>query len=172
MSGARAPEVNCEVGRAHGLTDGEYDKMISILGRTPSFTELGLFMSMWSEHCSYKSSRLFLKDLPTTGPCVVHGPGENAGVVDIGDGQVAVFKMESHNHPSPPAGGACPDRAPACRRAAGRAGGRGRRGGVKRPFEFHSAYPPDAKDLPVEFFLRPPGRHPWRVVSGLCRRRG
>ncbi len=100
MSAGREPEVNREVGKAHGLTDAEYDKMIGILGRTPSFTELGLFMSMWSEHCSYKSSRLFLKDLPTTGPCVVHGPGENAGVVDIGDGQVAVFKMESHNHPS------------------------------------------------------------------------
>jgi phosphoribosylformylglycinamidine synthase len=96
----KMPEVNREVGRAHGLTDDEYDKMVSILGRTPTFTELGLFMSMWSEHCSYKSSRLHLKELPTTGPCVVHGPGENAGVVDIGDGQVAIFKMESHNHPS------------------------------------------------------------------------
>ncbi len=100
MSSSREPEVTREVGRAHGLTDDEYDRMLSILDRTPSFTELGLFMSMWSEHCSYKSSRVFLRSLPTTGPCVVQGPGENAGVVDIGDGQVAVFKMESHNHPS------------------------------------------------------------------------
>ncbi len=100
MSAAREPEVTREVGRTQGMTDAEYDQMLGILGRTPTFTELGLFMSMWSEHCSYKSSRIFLKDLPTTGACVVHGPGENAGVVDIGDGQVAVFKMESHNHPS------------------------------------------------------------------------
>src|SRR4029079_2160399 len=66
----------------------------------PTYTELGLFMSMWSEHCSYKSSRVHLRNLPTTGPHVVHARGENAGVIDIGDGQVAVFKMESHNHPS------------------------------------------------------------------------
>ncbi len=94
------PEVTREVGRAHGLADSEYDEMLRILGRAATFTELGLFMSAWSEHCSYKSSRIHLRDLPTTGPCVVHGPGENAGVIDIGDGQVAVFKMESHNHPS------------------------------------------------------------------------
>src|SRR5213078_2677489 len=71
-----------------------------ILGRAPNYTELGIFSVMWSEHCSYKSSRVHLRNLPTTGPVVVHGPGENAGVIDIGDGQVAVFKMESHNHPS------------------------------------------------------------------------
>ncbi len=100
MSAAPEPEVTRAVGRAHGLTDDEFDRMLSILERTPTFTELGLFMSMWSEHCSYKSSRIHLRNLPTTGPRVVHGPGENAGVIDIGDGQVAVFKMESHNHPS------------------------------------------------------------------------
>lgn len=100
MKPQREPEVTREVGRAHGLADQEYDLMVDILARKPTFTELGLFMSAWSEHCSYKSSRIYLKDLPTTGPVVVHGPGENAGVIDIGDGQVAVFKMESHNHPS------------------------------------------------------------------------
>src|SRR6185436_8248992 len=71
-----------------------------ILGRPPTYTELGIFSAMWSEHCSYKSSRIYLKDLPTTGPRVIQGPGENAGVVDIDDGQAVVFKMESHNHPS------------------------------------------------------------------------
>ncbi len=84
----------------HGLSDDEYKKILDILGREPNLTELGLFSVMWSEHCSYKSSRVHLKKLPTTGPRVVQGPGENAGVVDIGDGLVAVFKMESHNHPS------------------------------------------------------------------------
>ncbi len=84
----------------HGLSDEEYKKILDILGREPNLTELGLFSVMWSEHCSYKSSRVHLKKLPTTGPRVVQGPGENAGVVDIGDGLVAVFKMESHNHPS------------------------------------------------------------------------
>ena len=70
------------------------------MGRTPSLTELGIFSVMWSEHCSYKSSRVWLRELPTTAPWVIHGPGENAGVVDIGDGYAAIFKMESHNHPS------------------------------------------------------------------------
>ena len=84
----------------HNLTDDEYRKIVTLLGREPNLTELGMFSVMWSEHCSYKSSRAFLKKLPTEGPQVVHGPGENAGVVDIGDGLVAVFKMESHNHPS------------------------------------------------------------------------
>ncbi|MEM7244321.1 MAG: phosphoribosylformylglycinamidine synthase subunit PurL [Acidobacteriota bacterium] len=82
------------------MSDEEWGLALEILGRTPSFTELGIFSVMWSEHCSYKSSRTQLKRLPTTGPQVVHGPGENAGVIDIGDGHVAVFKMESHNHPS------------------------------------------------------------------------
>ncbi len=84
----------------HNLTDDEYKKIIEILGREPNITELGMFSVMWSEHCSYKSSRVHLKKLPTTGPRVVQGPGENAGAVDIGDGLCAVFKMESHNHPS------------------------------------------------------------------------
>jgi phosphoribosylformylglycinamidine synthase len=84
----------------HNLTDEEYKKIVEILGREPNLTELGIFSVMWSEHCSYKSSRVYLKKLPTTGPRVVQGPGENAGAVDIGDGLCAVFKMESHNHPS------------------------------------------------------------------------
>ncbi|HJU04043.1 MAG TPA: phosphoribosylformylglycinamidine synthase subunit PurL [Nitrospiraceae bacterium] len=84
----------------HGLSDEEYKKIVEILGREPNLTELGMFSVMWSEHCSYKSSRVHLKRLPTAGSRVVQGPGENAGVVDIGDGLVAVFKMESHNHPS------------------------------------------------------------------------
>jgi len=92
--------VTKEVIQQHGLTEGEFQKIVEILGREPNLTELGMFSVMWSEHCSYKSSRIHLKKLPTTGPRVVQGPGENAGAVDIGDGLVAVFKMESHNHPS------------------------------------------------------------------------
>jgi phosphoribosylformylglycinamidine synthase len=84
----------------HQLTPAEYHKIVSILGREPSYTELGIFSVMWSEHCSYKSSRLHLKKLPTRGKLVVQGPGENAGIVDIGGGWVAAFKIESHNHPS------------------------------------------------------------------------
>ena len=83
-----------------GLSEQEYDTILSILGRSPNHTELGIFSVMWSEHCSYKSSRRWLKTLPTEGPQVICGPGENAGVVDIGDGQAAIFKIESHNHPS------------------------------------------------------------------------
>jgi phosphoribosylformylglycinamidine synthase len=84
----------------HGLTREEYQRILDIMGRTPTLTELGIFSVMWSEHCSYKSSRVHLKTLPTTGPRVLQGPGENAGAVDIGDGLAAVFKIESHNHPS------------------------------------------------------------------------
>ncbi|MBA5867161.1 MAG: phosphoribosylformylglycinamidine synthase subunit PurL [Nitrospira sp. CR1.3] len=84
----------------HNLTDDEYKKIVEILGREPNLTELGMFSVMWSEHCSYKSSRVHLRKLPTTGPRVVQGPGENAGAVEIGDGLCVVFKMESHNHPS------------------------------------------------------------------------
>ena len=84
----------------HNLTEDEYKRILEILGREPNITELGMFSVMWSEHCSYKSSRVHLKKLPTTGPRVVQGPGENAGAVDIGDGLCVVFKMESHNHPS------------------------------------------------------------------------
>ena len=94
------PPVNAELGRAHGLTDKEYELLVGILGRDPSYTELGIASSLWSEHCSYKSSKVYLREFPTTGPHVLHGPGENAGVVDIGDGWVAAFKVESHNHPS------------------------------------------------------------------------
>jgi len=83
-----------------GLTVEEYRRVREILGREPNLTELGIFSVMWSEHCSYKSSKVHLQRLPTQGPCVVQGPGENAGVVDIGDGLVAIFKIESHNHPS------------------------------------------------------------------------
>ena len=83
-----------------GLSEAEYDKVVEILGRTPNQTELGIFSVMWSEHCSYKSSKRWLKTLPTEGPQVIQGPGENAGVVDIGDGLAVIFKIESHNHPS------------------------------------------------------------------------
>ncbi|MGO4915086.1 phosphoribosylformylglycinamidine synthase subunit PurL [Pseudogemmobacter sp. W21_MBD1_M6] len=85
---------------AHGLKPDEYARILEIIGREPTFTELGIFSAMWNEHCSYKSSKKWLRTLPTTGPQVICGPGENAGVVDIGDGQAIVFKMESHNHPS------------------------------------------------------------------------
>ncbi|MDB5527880.1 MAG: purL [Devosia sp.] len=84
----------------HGLKPDEFDKIVALIGRQPTYTELGIFSAMWNEHCSYKSSKKWLKTLPTTGPRVIQGPGENAGVVDIGDGQAVVFKMESHNHPS------------------------------------------------------------------------
>ena len=90
------PELVAE----HGLSADEYRLLLAVLGRGPSLTELGIFSVMWSEHCSYKSSRVWLKQLPTSGPQVIQGPGENAGVVDLGDGQAAVFKMENHNHPS------------------------------------------------------------------------
>ena len=84
----------------HGLKPDEFEKILTLIGRQPTYTELGIFSAMWNEHCSYKSSKKWLKTLPTTGPRVIQGPGENAGVVDIGDGQAVVFKMESHNHPS------------------------------------------------------------------------
>ena len=92
--------ITPEVIRQHKLTTEEYARVEKSLGREPTYTELGVFSVMWSEHCSYKSSRVHLKRLPTKGPRVIQGPGENAGVVDIGDGFAAVFKMESHNHPS------------------------------------------------------------------------
>jgi len=84
----------------HGLKPEEYDKIVALIGREPTYTELGIFSAMWNEHCSYKSSKKWLRTLPTSGSHVIQGPGENAGVVDIGDGQAVVFKMESHNHPS------------------------------------------------------------------------
>ncbi len=92
--------VDEKLAKSFGLNAGEYAKVLEIMGRVPSFTELGIFSVMWSEHCSYKSSRVWLKELPTKAPWVIHGPGENAGVIDIGEGMAAIFKMESHNHPS------------------------------------------------------------------------
>lgn len=94
------PSITDELIAAHGLKPDEYDRILQIMGREPTFTELGIFSAMWNEHCSYKSSKKWLRTLPTEGPQVVCGPGENAGIVDIGDGQCVVFKMESHNHPS------------------------------------------------------------------------
>jgi len=94
------PEITAALVQEHGLSADEYDRLTTQLGRTPSLTELGIVSVMWSEHCSYKSSKVWLKTLPTSAPWVICGPGENAGVVDIGDGQAAIFKMESHNHPS------------------------------------------------------------------------
>src|SRR5579864_7379023 len=100
MLGAIGPMIDSQTLERHGLKRDEYDRIVQFLGREPNMTELGIFSVMWSEHCSYKSSRVHLKTLPTDGPRVLQGPGENAGVVDIGDGYAAVFKIESHNHPS------------------------------------------------------------------------
>ncbi|MEM9717001.1 MAG: phosphoribosylformylglycinamidine synthase subunit PurL [Pseudomonadota bacterium] len=94
------PEITEEIIEAHGLNADEYAQILRLLNREPNYTELGIFSAMWNEHCSYKSSKKWLRTLPTEGPQVICGPGENAGVVDIGDGQAIVFKMESHNHPS------------------------------------------------------------------------
>ncbi len=94
------PVITPELIAAHGLKPDEYDRILEIIGREPTFTELGIFSAMWNEHCSYKSSKKWLRTLPTKGDQVICGPGENAGVIDIGDGQAVVFKMESHNHPS------------------------------------------------------------------------
>jgi phosphoribosylformylglycinamidine synthase subunit PurL len=99
-SAARGLKVTPAVVAAHGLSPQEYERIRQLIGRAPSFTELGIFSAMWNEHCSYKSSRIHLRSLPTKAPWVIQGPGENAGVIDIGDGLAVVFKMESHNHPS------------------------------------------------------------------------
>jgi phosphoribosylformylglycinamidine (FGAM) synthase-like enzyme len=93
-------KITPEMAAGHGLKAEEFDRVRKLLGRDPSITELGIFGVMWSEHCSYKSSKVHLRRLPSRGPQVIQGPGENAGVVDIGDGLCAVFKIESHNHPS------------------------------------------------------------------------
>ncbi|ORE95779.1 phosphoribosylformylglycinamidine synthase II [Stappia sp. 22II-S9-Z10] len=95
-----AVDITPELVAKHGLTADEYERFCDLIGRTPTLTELGIVSAMWNEHCSYKSSRIHLRTMPTTGENVIHGPGENAGVVDIGDGMAVVFKMESHNHPS------------------------------------------------------------------------
>ena len=100
MSVAEAPAITPQAVAGHGLSDTEYDRILHALGREPNLVELGIFSVMWSEHCSYKSSRFHLRKLPTEAPWVICGPGENAGVIDIGDGDAAIFKMESHNHPS------------------------------------------------------------------------
>src|SRR5437868_6324873 len=92
--------ITPEVIAAHNLTPEEFNRIKDLLGREPTPVELGVFSVMWSEHCSYKSSKKHLGKFPTTGPKVICGPGENAGVIDIGDGQACIFKMESHNHPS------------------------------------------------------------------------
>jgi phosphoribosylformylglycinamidine synthase len=94
------PERAAQLAAEFGLKPDEYERVLAILGRAPRFAELGLFSVMWSEHCSYKSSRVWLRELPTKAPWVIQGPGENAGVIDIGEGLAAVFKMESHNHRS------------------------------------------------------------------------
>jgi phosphoribosylformylglycinamidine synthase subunit PurL len=94
------PKITPALVAEHGLKPDEYARLLELIGRAPSFTELGIFSAMWNEHCSYKSSKVHLRGLPTTGACVIQGPGENAGVIDIGDGLACVFKMESHNHPS------------------------------------------------------------------------
>src|SRR6202041_2846260 len=94
------PQITPEPVASHGLKPDEYQRILKLIGRQPSFTELGIFSAMWNEHCSYKSSRLHLRKLPPKAPWVIQGPGENAGVIDIGDGLACIFKMESHNHPS------------------------------------------------------------------------
>jgi len=100
-TGAEAePTVDASLAEAHGINAEEYERLLKMMGRTPTYTELGITSALWSEHCSYKSSKVYLSQFPTEGPRVIHGPGENAGVVDIGHGWVAAFKMESHNHPS------------------------------------------------------------------------
>jgi phosphoribosylformylglycinamidine synthase subunit PurL len=100
QSNAKDPAITPELVASHGLKPDEYERFKKLIGRVPSFTELGIVSAMWNEHCSYKSSRLHLRKLPTKAPWVIQGPGENAGVIDIGNGWVCIFKMESHNHPS------------------------------------------------------------------------
>ena len=100
MTISNTVKITPELIASHGLKPDEYQRILELVGREPTFTELGIFSAMWNEHCSYKSSKKWLRTLPTKGPRVIQGPGENAGVVDIGDGDVVVFKMESHNHPS------------------------------------------------------------------------
>ena len=92
--------ITPELVKEHGLADDEYARILKLMGREPTLVELGIFSVMWSEQCSYKSTRVHLRKLPTKAPWVLQGPGENAGVIDIGDGDAAIFKMESHNHPS------------------------------------------------------------------------
>src|ERR1700694_771519 len=97
---AKEPKITPQLVAEHGLTSQAYRRILDLIGRDPTITELGIFSAMWNEHCSYKSSKVHLRELPTKAPHVIQGPGENAGVIDIGDGLACVFKMESHNHPS------------------------------------------------------------------------
>src|SRR5690554_4880157 len=94
------PSITPELVEDHGLSESEYQLILGILGREPTYTELGVFSAMWSEHCGYKNSKPLLRTLPTKAPWVLQGPGENAGVIDVGDGLAVAFKIESHNHPS------------------------------------------------------------------------
>ena len=100
FNGEKGEKMDKKTIAAHKISDEEYEKILKILGREPNLLELGIFSAMWSEHCSYKSSKKYLSGFPTKAPWVIQGPGENAGVIDIGGGMAAVFKMESHNHPS------------------------------------------------------------------------
>src|SRR5678815_1167138 len=97
---AQEPEITPEIISEHGITHEEYEKILAALGRKPTLTELGIYSVMWSEHCSYKSSRVHLRRLPTRSKLVLQGPGVNAGIIDMGDGWACAFKIESHNHPS------------------------------------------------------------------------
>src|SRR5262245_21384396 len=94
------PVATPKLAAEHGLSPEEYERLCGVIGRTPNLVELGIFSVMWSEHCSYKSSRVVLRGLPTQGEHVLQGPGENAGAIAIGDGLAVIFKIESHNHPS------------------------------------------------------------------------
>src|SRR6201987_2818004 len=94
------PKITPELVAEHGLKPQKYQRLLDLIGREPTFTELGIFSAMWNEHCSYKSLKIHLRTLPTKARWVIQGPGENAGVIDIGDGLAVVFKMETHNHPS------------------------------------------------------------------------
>ena len=100
MTLANDIKITPDLVKQHGLKPDEYERFVKLLGREPTLTELGICSAMWNEHCSYKSSKKWLKTMPTKGRHVIQGPGENAGVIDIGDGDAIVFKMESHNHPS------------------------------------------------------------------------
>src|ERR1041385_2811995 len=100
MTHQNSPQITPEVVKEHGLSEEEFARIKRLLDRAPNLVELGIFSVMWSEHCSYKSTRFHLRRLPTRAPWVIQGPGENAGVIDVGDGDAVIFKMESHNHPS------------------------------------------------------------------------
>ena len=149
MDVLEAPTITPQIVAEHGLSEEEYGRILKALGREPNLVELGIFSVMWSEHCSYKSSRFHLKKLPTEAPWVICGPGENAGVIDIGDGDAAIFKMESHNHPSyiEPYQGAATGRRrhPARRLHDGRAPDREPQRAALRPARPSQDAPPDRR---------------------------